>query len=120
LTDAGENARSSTVFRVILEMPEGLHTIECRGDEYIWNAAARSGVQLPAICRQGRCLTCAGKLISGAVDQNDADSYFPADEAAGFVLPCRAKPLSDLRIWTHQEWEMRRHRVAHGLPAPYS
>lgn len=105
---------------MILETPDGERTLVCGGGEYIWDAAARTGLQLPAICHQGRCLTCAGRLVEGEVDQRDADTYFPEDRAAGFVLLCRAKPLSDVRIVTHQQWEMRKHRVALDLPAPYA
>jgi ferredoxin len=107
-------------FPVILETPEGVRTLVCREDEYLWDAAARQGVWLPSICFQGRCLTCAGKLVDGKVDQSSADSYFPEDEAAGFVLLCRARPRSNLRIRTHQAIQMRAHRLAHGLPAPYA
>jgi hypothetical protein len=35
-------------FRVELRTPEGMHTIACGEDEFIWNAAARSGIGLPA------------------------------------------------------------------------
>jgi ferredoxin len=115
-----EDKAAGQLFQVALETPEGLRTIECAGDEYVLDAAARVGVPLPWICHQGRCLTCAGKLISGKVDQADAETYFPEDEAEGFVLLCRAKPLSELRIRTHQASEMRAHRIAHGLPAPYA
>jgi ferredoxin len=101
-------------------MPDRTATIACGGDEYVWDAAARQDVRLPSICRQGRCLTCAGRLLSGDVDQRDADTYFPEDRAAGFILLCRARPLSDLRIRTHMQDEMRAHRLAHDLPAPYS
>ena len=107
-------------FRVVLETPQGLRSFDCGEDEYVWDAAARNGIQLPAICHQGRCLTCAGKLLEGVVDQSDAAAYFPEDREAKFVLLCRAKPRSDLRILTHQQWAMRAHRVAHKLPAPYS
>lgn len=111
---------ASVSFNVALETPEGLRSCSCGEDEYVWDAAARSGIVLPAICHQGRCLTCAGKLLDGSVDQQDAASYFPEDRAAQFVLLCRAKPLTGLRIRTHQEWAMRAHRLAHGLPAPYA
>jgi len=104
---------------VVLHTPEGRHEIECAADEFIWNAAARSGILLPAICHQGRCLTCAAKLLEGDVDQSAASAYFPEDCAAGFILPCTARPLSDLEVETHEEWNMRLHRKAHGLPAPY-
>jgi ferredoxin len=105
---------------VFLDTPEGLRTIECGGNEYILDAAARNGIQLPSICRQGWCLTCSAKLISGTVDETDARHYLPEDRVAGFVLLCRGKPRSDLRIRTHQAAEMRAYRRAAGLPTPYS
>jgi ferredoxin len=88
-------------------------------NEFLWNAAARSGIMLPAICHQGRCLTCAGRLLSGTVDQTSSASYFPQDREASFVLLCTGKPRSDLYIRTHEQFEMRRHRARLGLPAPY-
>lgn len=106
-------------FRVDLDTPEGPQLLFCGADEYVWDVAARNGIPLPAMCHQGRCLTCAAKLLSGAVDDWDADSYFTADEEEGFVLLCKAKPRSDLKILTHQDDAMRRHRLAEGLPAPY-
>jgi ferredoxin len=107
-------------YRVVLETPEGPRSIDCDADEYILNAAAAQGIDLPVICRQGRCLTCAARLIEGRVEHDHPDSYFPEDEAAGFVLLCRAMPRSEVHMLTHQEWEMRAHRLAHGLPAPYA
>jgi ferredoxin len=106
-------------FRVVLETPEGQRTIDCEEDEFVWNAAAKAGISLPAICHQGRCLTCAARLIEGDADQSAASSYFPADRAAGFVLLCTARPLSDLRVETHQQWVMRSYRKSRGMPAPY-
>lgn len=107
-------------FQVRLETPEGQRIIDCGEEEFVWDAAARCGVLLPAICHQGRCLTCAARLTGGDVDQTRADAYFLQDRAAGFILLCRALPRSDLVITTHQESAMRRHRLAHGLPAPYA
>jgi ferredoxin len=107
-------------FQVILETPEGSRSIECGPTEYILNAAAAHGINLPVICRQGRCLTCAGRLLEGSVEHYRPDAYLPEDKAAGFILLCRAMARTDLRILTHQEWEMRAHRLAHNLPAPYA
>jgi hypothetical protein len=42
--------------------------------------------RLPSICRQGRRLTCTGQLLSGEVEQSDADTYFPEGKAAGCML----------------------------------
>jgi ferredoxin len=107
-------------YRVVLETPDGIRSFDCDADEYILKAAASEGIDLPVICHQGRCLTCAGRLLEGAVEHDHPDSYFAEDEAMGFVLLCRAMPRSEVRILTHQEWEMRAHRLAHGLPAPYA
>jgi ferredoxin len=110
----------SRVYRIVLNMPAGPQSFDCSADEFIWNAAARANIILPAICHQGRCLTCAARLLSGEVDQSAAVSYFPEDRVAGFVLLCTARPLTDLIIEPHQQWAMREYRKARGLPAPYS
>jgi ferredoxin len=111
---------SLRVFRVTLNTPKASSSIPCAEDEFIWNAAARSGIPLPAICHQGRCLTCAARLVDGEFDQTAAASYFDEDRAAGFVLLCTALPRSDLVLETHRQSEMRAFRKAHGLPAPYA
>jgi ferredoxin len=108
------------LYLVVLETPEGERSFRCNQDEFIWNAAAHNGIVLPAICHQGRCLTCAGRLLSGKVDQTSSASYFAEDRAAGFVLLCTGKPSGDVRIRTHQQWSMREHRTELGLPAPYA
>jgi len=108
------------IFRVVLKTPEGSRAIDCPEDEFLWNAAARCGIALPAICHQGRCLTCAARLESGEVDQSASTAYFAEDRAAGFILPCTGQPRSDIVLTTHRQWAMRRHRLALGLPAPYS
>lgn len=107
-------------FRVVLETPEGLRSFACGEAEHIWNAAEAHGVVLPAICHQGRCLTCAGLLLEGDVEHDRPDMYLPEDKIQGYVLLCRAMPRGDVRIRTHQEWKMREYRLANGLPAPYA
>jgi ferredoxin len=108
------------IFAVELRSEGGVHTIDCGEDEFIWDAAARSGLRLPAICHQGRCLTCAARLLKGSVDQSAAASYFDSDRTAGFVLLCTARPRSEIVCQTHQQWTMREHRKLLGLPAPYA
>jgi ferredoxin len=98
----------------------GTKEVQCDvgDDEYLLNAADAAGLDLPYMCLQGWCTTCAGKLLEGKVDQSEARRYYPQDEAAGFVLLCSAYARSDLRILTHQKEQMRAHRRALGLPAP--
>lgn len=98
-----------------------VHTIDVEQDEHIWDAAFSAGIELPAMCHQGYCLTCSARLENGGeVDQSDSLAYFPEDRSAGFVLPCTGKPRSDLRLRTHQQQQMRAFRKKTGLPAPYS
>jgi ferredoxin len=87
-------------------------------DEYLLDAAAAAGLELPAMCLQGWCTTCAGRVLQGTVDQSEALRVYPQDEAAGFVLLCSAFPRSDLRILTHQKEELRALRRSLALPAP--
>jgi len=112
---------TSTKFEVTLVLPTDERTISVGTNEHIWDAALIAGIKLPALCHQGRCLTCAGRLLDGGlVDQSDSVSYYPADRDAGFVLLCTGKPLTALRILTNQQGKMREHRRLKGLPAPYS
>jgi ferredoxin len=106
-------------YPVTLQTPTGDHTISVAEDEFLWQAAGRAGIDLPSRCRIGWCLTCAARIVgAGEVDQSAARRYFPEDRAAGFILPCTARPRSPLRLQTHQQAAMRRHREALGLPAP--
>lgn len=110
-----------TVFDVELLLAHGERSIRVGREEHIWDAAFAAGVVLPALCHQGRCLTCAARLEGpGEVDQSDSVSYYPEDREAGFVLLCTGKPRTSLRLRTHQAHEMRQHRREKKLPAPYS
>ena len=106
-------------YLVILDTPEGEYSFRCRDDEVIWNAAARNGIALPAICHQGHCLTCASRLVKGEVDQSLSRAYFNEDKKEGYVLPCTGRPRSNVQLVTHQARRMREFRKRAGLPAPY-
>ena len=92
--------------------------IEVDEDRYLLEAAVEAGLDLPYMCLQGWCTTCAGRILAGQVDQSEARRVFRADEDAGFVLLCSAYPRSALKILTHQKEQMRAHRHALGLPTP--
>jgi ferredoxin len=53
------------------------------------------GVSLPYGCRYGGCISCAAKLLSGAVDQRAGVALNGRQLAAGYVLLCVARPKSD-------------------------
>jgi ferredoxin len=53
------------------------------------------GVSLPYGCRYGGCISCAAKLISGAVDQRKGVALNGRQLNDGYVLLCVAHPESD-------------------------
>ncbi|WP_347876474.1 2Fe-2S iron-sulfur cluster-binding protein [Pseudomonas graminis] len=44
-------------------------------------------------CRTGACLSCAGKIIQGSVDQSDQSYLTPNQLSANYVLLCVACPM---------------------------
>lgn len=88
----------------LINASEGVNqTIECGDDQFVLDAAGDHGIDLPVSCRAGSCSSCAGKLISGSVNQDDQAFLDEEQIAAGFVLTCVAMPTSDCTIETHAE-----------------
>ncbi|WP_211442782.1 2Fe-2S iron-sulfur cluster-binding protein [Collimonas humicola] len=62
-------------------------------------AARQSGIDLPSSCRNGTCRTCMCRLLSGQIRYQIEWPGLSSDEKKdGYILPCVARPQSDLVI----------------------
>lgn len=93
-------------FKVTLQTPDGEQSFECPDDIYILDQSEVEGLRLPFSCRTGTCASCAGKVLSGSIDQSE-QAFLQEDQMEkGYCLTCVTLPLSDVTIKTHCEEEL--------------
>ncbi len=81
-------------------------TIQCEPGEFVLDAADRAGHDIPASCRNGGCLTCAGRLVSGETEMEEQYTLEEEHVASGYRLLCCTRVTSDAEFVTHQQDEI--------------
>jgi CDP-4-dehydro-6-deoxyglucose reductase, E3 len=73
-------------------------------DEPILTAGIRQGVAMPYGCKDGACGSCKCKMLEGKVihGTHQPKALSAEEEAAGYILTCCGKPLSDIVLESRQ------------------
>ena len=83
------------IFQVTL-LPLDLR-FAARADESLLKAGLKAMAPVRSSCRNGTCRTCLCRLESGEiVYEIEWPGLTRGGKAEGFVLPCGARPLSDV------------------------
>ncbi len=82
----------------VREWPEGRFCFASDGSAPILDDALDRGVDLKFGCRMGSCGMCAAVLVEGRIDQSQQIFLSEAQERAGIVLLCQARPMSDVVV----------------------
>ncbi|MDB5590389.1 1,2-phenylacetyl-CoA epoxidase subunit PaaE [Enterovirga sp.] len=69
--------------------------VRVREGETVLDAALRAGMDLPYACRGGMCSTCRARVSEGEVRMDVNYALEGWELAAGFVLTCQARPVTD-------------------------
>ena len=85
------------LFTITLANRDG-RSFEVDGDTPLLDTLEHHGVSLPYGCRYGGCISCAAKLLSGAVDQSTGVALNGRQMRNGYVLLCVARPRSDCTL----------------------
>ncbi|MFB6302880.1 MAG: 2Fe-2S iron-sulfur cluster-binding protein [Haloferacaceae archaeon] len=80
-------------------------TVELANNETILNQGEEQGWDMPYACRQGQCVSCAGRITSGGTSEDyvvhdDQEMLDDNELEEGYTLTCVAYPRSDFAIET--------------------
>ncbi|HYP85014.1 2Fe-2S iron-sulfur cluster-binding protein [Variovorax sp.] len=79
--------------------PAGLE-FEAAAGRTVLQAAHDAGIDLPTSCRNGTCRACMCRMDPGGAVRYRIEwpGLLREEKAEGWILPCVAEPLADLRL----------------------
>jgi ring-1,2-phenylacetyl-CoA epoxidase subunit PaaE len=90
---APDDADATTTATIVLDGRES--TVRMGADERVLDAALRVRSELPYACKGGVCSTCRARLVEGEVSMVANYALEPDEIAAGYILTCQSRPLTD-------------------------
>ena len=81
-----------------VEFEQKTFSFSCSDDQDVISAAKINGIDLPHSCCSGVCTSCASRILTGSVEQEDAMGLNEDLRENGFALLCVAYPKSDLHV----------------------
>lgn len=81
-------------------------TIVVEPGEFLLDAVERLGAVLPYSCRNGGCLSCTAKVVSGSYEMGEQYTLEEDQIERGFFLLCCSHPTSDMELITHMADEV--------------
>eukprot|EP00667_Euglena_gracilis_P012709 EG_transcript_13066 len=106
-TGEGPSQGGVPIHRVQMTDRQGhLWDLQVPEDRYVLWEAEDHGMKLPFACRAGCCTTCAVKIDSGVMVQDQALGIAPEYRQQGYGLMCVGYPKSDLVMHLVEEDEL--------------
>ena len=96
-------ASNDPTFSINIEVDSAQHSVTCRSNQTVLDAAEQAGVTLPSSCLVGMCCSCAALLKEGSVEMEEAMGLKSELQEKGYVLLCQSYPKSDLNLLANQE-----------------
>ncbi len=78
---------------IVLEGDEHLVTVD--PSKTVLEAGLAAGLNMPYSCQSGLCTACRGRITSGQVKMDEDAGLSEKELAAGYVLCCVSRPLTD-------------------------
>jgi ferredoxin len=80
-----------------------VHVVDAPEDRYIWWSMEEAGLDVPSSCRNGCCTTCAVRIKSGKVEQDEALGLLRDMRDEGYALLCVSYPRSNIECENEDE-----------------